>query len=100
MALPVRNQRTEVARWDPFAEVQRLRSELSRFFEGLDEVSPLLGDGFIPLAERKDRERVGVLRRRTRSVGRFRYEIFVAGRGRRGRRHRLARRGRAHGAGA
>jgi HSP20 family protein len=113
MALPVRNQRTEVARWDPFAEVQRLRSELGRFFEGWDKMSPLLGDGFIPQTdmeetddayivelelpgvkkrdidvslagrrlivsgERKEKERVGVLRRRTRSMGRFRYEILL-----------------------
>jgi HSP20 family protein len=31
------------------------------------------------LGERKERERKGILRRRTRSVGRFRYEIVLPG---------------------
>lgn len=29
--------------------------------------------------ERKERERVGILRRRTRSVGRFHYEVVLPG---------------------
>lgn len=51
MALPVRHQQTESTRWDPFAEVQRLGSELSRFFKGWDEGASLRGDGFVPLAD-------------------------------------------------
>jgi HSP20 family protein len=31
------------------------------------------------MGERKERERKGILRRRTRSVGRFRYEIVLPG---------------------
>jgi HSP20 family protein len=117
MALPVRQQNTEPARWDPMADVQSLASQLGQLFEGWDDLPSLLGgDGaFLPQAdvtetddayvveielpgvnkedidialsgrrllvtgERKEEERTGILRRRTRRVGRFRYEVLLPG---------------------
>jgi HSP20 family protein len=118
MALAVRpqNQRSDVSRWDPMAELQRMQSQLGRLFEGWGDLQSVTGDGFfVPLAdveetddayvielelpgvdkkdfdismsgrrlsvtgERKEKERVGVLRRRTRTVGRFEYEIVLPG---------------------
>ena len=37
------------------------------------------GDIVTVTGERKERERVGILRRRTRTVGRFRYEVLLPG---------------------
>jgi HSP20 family protein len=117
MALPVRQQNTEPARWDPMADVQSLASQLGQLFEGWDDLPSLMGgDGaFLPQAdvtetddayvveielpgvnkedidislsgrrllvtgERKEEERTGILRRRTRRVGRFRYEVLLPG---------------------
>ena len=117
MALPVRQQNTEPARWAPMADIQNLASQLGRIFEGWDDLPAMLsGDGsFVPQAdvmetddayvaeielpgvhkkdidisvsgrrllvtgERKEVERTGILRRRTRRVGRFRYEIVLPG---------------------
>jgi HSP20 family protein len=115
MAQPVRDKSTSVARPDPFAEYERLHSELTRLFEGEGQLPSLLRDGFLPLAdveetedvytielelpgikkedidislagrrltvsgERKEKERKGVLRRRTRSVGRFYFEVTLPG---------------------
>lgn len=114
MALPVRrNDDSDVARWDPFAELSRLNQQLQRYADNWRDLPSLLGDGFAPLAdveetdeafvveielagvkkddveielsgrrlvvtgERKERERVGILRKRTRTVGRFRYEVVL-----------------------
>lgn len=118
MALPVRRQSnptTQPARWDPIATMQRLSSDLDRFFDGWDDGLSILDGEFVPVAdveetddafivevelpgvkkddvdislsgrrleisgERKEKERVGILRRQTRSVGRFRYEIVLPG---------------------
>ena len=114
MALPVRRtDGSDVARWDPFAELSRLNHQLQRYVDNWRDLPSLLGDGFSPLAdveetddafvveielagvkkddvdielsgrrlvvsgERKERERVGILRKRTRTVGRFRYEVVL-----------------------
>ena len=43
-----------------------------------DDVSvELSGRRLVVSGERKERERVGILRKRTRSVGRFYYEVFL-----------------------
>jgi len=120
MALPVRrasDDRGEVARWDPFAELDRFHRQLGSFLDDF-RMPDLLGDGlraFTPLAdveettdaylveielpgvkrddvdievagrrvtvhgERKEKERVGFLRTRERTVGRFHYEVTLPG---------------------
>lgn len=115
MALPVRHNGSDVARWDPVAELNRLNQQLTRLLGGWDDFPSLVGDGFTPLAdveesddaytveievpgvkrddvsvelagrrlvvsgERKEKERVGILRKRTRSIGRFHYEVLLPG---------------------
>ncbi len=118
MALPVRrggDDRSAVARWDPFDELDRLNRQLSSYLESFRQLPNLLGDAFTPLAdveetddaykveielpgvkrddidievagrrvtvhgERKEKERVGILRRRERTVGRFHYEVTLPG---------------------
>lgn len=118
MALPVRrtrDDRAEVARWDPFNELDRLNRQLTSYLESFRSLPNLLDAAFTPLAdveetddayvveielpgvnpddvdieisgrrvsvqgERKEKERVGILRRRERTVGRFRYEVTLAG---------------------
>jgi len=118
MALPVRRQSTPTTmpgRWDPLAAMERLSSELGRFFAEWDDLPSVFDGEFVPLAdveetddayivevevpgvkkddidislvgrrlvisgERKEKERVGILRRRTRSTGRFRYEVLLPG---------------------
>lgn len=119
MALPVRqtsgNGVTELERWNPFEEFDRLHRQLLSW---LDTWSPLswpdvATTAFTPVAdveetddaylvelevpgikrddldievsgrrlsvrgERKEKERVGVLRRRERAVGRFSYELTL-----------------------
>ncbi len=114
MALPARRNDAEAARWDPFAELNRLNQQLRSYLERWNEL-PSLAGAFTPLAdveelddayvieielpgikrddvsvevagqrltvsgERKERERVGILRRRTRTVGRFHYEVLLPG---------------------
>jgi len=114
MATDVRNERQSgLRRWDPFAELQRVQSDLSRVINS--ELAELPGDAFVPSAdieetddayvvelelpgvdkddidvsvsgrrltvtgERKEKERTGVLRRRTRTVGRFEFEAVLPG---------------------
>ena len=46
----------------------------------LEDVSVEVAGGRLTVSgERKERERVGILRRRTRTVGRFHYEVFLPG---------------------
>ena len=125
MALPFRRTSDDrtgsdssvVARWEPFAELDRLHGQLGTFLDGF-RMPDLLGDGprpFTPLAdveetphaylveielpgvkrdhvdieiagrrvtvhgERKEKERVGFLRKRERTVGRFHYEVTLPG---------------------
>ncbi len=115
MVLPTRRSEADTARWDPWAELQRINQQLSQYLgTGGDQRSSPAG-AFIPLAdveesdegylvevelpgvkredvslevsgrrltvsgERKERERVGILRRRTRSVGRFEYQVTLPG---------------------
>jgi HSP20 family protein len=104
-----------MARYDPFAEFNRLAQQMAQAFESQwPDLPALLGrEGFAPPAdveetedaylidldlpevdkddieievtgrrlvvsgERKQKERTGVLRRQTRVVGRFRYEVTL-----------------------
>ena len=118
MALPVRrasDDRGEVARWDPFSELERVNRQLASYLESWRNLPSLVGDAFTPLAdveatdgsyvvevelpgvkredvdieiagrrvgvrgERKEKERVGILRKRERTVGRFHYEVALPG---------------------
>ena len=115
MALPVRREMAEAARWDPLAELNRLSQQLQGYLERWSDLPSLASGAFTPLAdveenddayvveielpgvkrddvtvevsgrrlsvsgERKERERVGILRRRTRTVGRFHYEVVLPG---------------------
>lgn len=117
---PTQQRPTEVARWDPFEDLEHLWEQLAQVFPSWPRVGgqrPATGMDaeFIPLAdveeaedaylvemelpgvdkkdinvelsgrrltvtgERKEKERVGTVRRRTRMVGRFRYEILLPG---------------------
>lgn len=118
MALPVRrttDDHGEVARWDPFGELERLNRQLAGYLDSWPSPSGLLDRAFTPRAdveetddaytvevelpgiarddvdievagrrvsvhgERKEKERVGILRRRERTVGRFHYEVTLPG---------------------
>ena len=116
---PTQQRTTEVARWDPFEDLEHLREQLSQIFPSWPRLTDQRRSGigmdaeFIPLAdveetddaymvemelpgvdkkdvnvelsgrrltvtgERKEKERKGTVRRRTRMVGRFRYEILL-----------------------
>jgi HSP20 family protein len=117
MALPVRrsNDSTELAHWDPVAQLDRLNRQLAGYLDSWRQLPGLVGASFRPLAdleetddayaveielpgvkrdqvdleiagrrltvrgERRERERVGILRRRERVVGRFHYEVTLPG---------------------
>jgi HSP20 family protein len=113
MTLPMhqRNRRpADVARWDPFEELQQ---QIAQVFQDLPALRTGLAGEFVPLAdveetddafivelelpgvrkedvnievagrrvlvtgERKEKERKGILRHQTRTVGRFHYEIML-----------------------
>ena len=118
---PTQQRPTEVARRDPFEDLEHLWEQLAQVFPSWPRVAGQRGPGagmdaeFIPLADveetedayliemelpgvdkkdinvelsgrrltvtgqRKEKERVGTVRRRTRMVGRFRYEILLPG---------------------
>ena len=114
MALPVRLQHREPAKWEGFSGLSELRSHLDSLFSGWSDLVSRAG-AFTPLAdveetdeayvaeielpgvkredvslevagrrltvsgERKERERVGILRKRTRTVGQFHYEVVLPG---------------------
>lgn len=97
----------EAIRWDPFAEIDRLTQQLQGYVQrwagggftpladveeaddaytaeielpGVkrDDVSvEVSGRRLTVTAERKERERAGILRRRTRVAGRFHYEVVL-----------------------
>ena len=114
MSLSTTQQRPpELARWDPFQELQQIQRQFAQVFQawpGFDggtdaDFSPpvdveetpdayvvdlelpgvkkgdvnieLVGRRLVVSGERKEKERKGVLRRRTRAVGTFRYEIVL-----------------------
>jgi len=117
MALPVRrkNESSERAGFDAFAQLDRLNEQLSSYLDSWRQLPSPLSGAFTPLAdveevpdayvvdielpgikkedldisiagrrltvtgERKERERVGILRRRERVVGRFHYEVTLPG---------------------
>ena len=109
MTLPVRRAEREVARpgtiWDPFGEdFERLfdfRSLFSEVFTPLADVEEtddayvvdlelpgvkkddveieIAGRRLTVTGERRERQRVGIFRRRSRVTGRFRYEITLPG---------------------
>jgi HSP20 family protein len=104
-----------MTRWDPFMEIERMHTELSRFLQGITDAPIAAVGGFVPLADleetddeyvieielpgvqredidvaisdrrvrvtgvRKEKERKGILRRRTRAVGEFAFEIALPG---------------------
>ncbi|MCU1354469.1 MAG: heat shock protein Hsp20 [Acidimicrobiales bacterium] len=107
MALAVRNPRNErTQQWDPLADIERMLSRLPDWSDVSEEAYVPLADveetdsayiidlelpgvdkSDIDIAvmnrrltvtgERKEREREGILRRRTRTVGRFNFEIIL-----------------------
>lgn len=113
MALPVRRGRQETARFDPFAELNRLQDQLSGYLERWGDLTRLPEGAFTPLAdveetddawvaelelagvdkddidievsggrltvsgERREKQRTGKLRRRSRTVGQFHFELAV-----------------------
>jgi HSP20 family protein len=115
MALALQNRRSssDLGRWDPLTDIERLRSQITALLDGASDAPDPLEGVFVPMAdveetddayvieielpgvdrkdidisvvgrrllvtgERKERERVGLLRRRTRRVGEFRYEVVV-----------------------
>jgi HSP20 family protein len=115
MAVPSRPRGNELARPEPFGELQRFNADLGQWLESLFDLPIATSDAFTPFAdveeaddtylveielpgvdkkdvdiaidgrrltvtgERKERERTGILRRRTRSVGRFHYEVVLPG---------------------
>lgn len=113
MALPVRRGRSETARFDPFAELNRLQEQLGGYLERWGDLAGLVEGAFTPLAdveetddawvadielpgvnkddidievsggrltvsgERREKQRTGKLRRRSRTVGQFHFELTV-----------------------
>jgi HSP20 family protein len=54
MALPVRrsnDDRAELARWDPFSELERFHRQLANYLDSWRQFPDLLGGGFTPLAD-------------------------------------------------
>ena len=108
MALPARQQHREPNGWEGFGGLSQLRSQLDSLLSGWDGAFTPLADveetdeayvaeielpgvGADDLSvevagrrltvtgERKEKERVGILRKRTRTVGRFHYEVLLPG---------------------
>ena len=110
-----RTQSSDMTGWDPFMEIERMHTELSRFLQGITDAPIAAARGFVPLADleetddeyvieielpgverkdidvaisdrrvrvtgvRKEKERKGILRRRTRAVGEFAFEMVLPG---------------------
>ena len=104
MALPVRRPKSELHNRDPLAGPGRLGSQLMSLagaFTPLADVEEtddaylveielagvrredltveVTGSSLTVSGERKERERTGILRRRTRTVGRFLYQVDLPG---------------------
>jgi HSP20 family protein len=108
VSLPVRQQHREPNGWDGFGGLSQLRSQLDSLLSGwegaftpladveetdeaylaeielpgvgADDLSvEVAGRRLTVTGERKEKERVGILRKRTRTVGRFHYEVLLPG---------------------
>ncbi|MHB1534598.1 MAG: Hsp20/alpha crystallin family protein [Acidimicrobiales bacterium] len=113
MPLPVRRNREETSRFDPFNELRRVQDQLSGYLDRWNTTAGLFEGAFTPLAdveetddawvaeielpgvdkddvdievsgsrltvsgERREKQRSGTLRRRTRTVGQFHFELSV-----------------------
>ena len=93
MVLPVRKD-DDLVGWNPLALLDRAFTPLADVEETDDayivevelagvkqeDVSVEVAGSHVTVSgERKERQRVGILRRRTRTVGRFRYDVDLPG---------------------
>ena len=108
MSLPARQRNHEPNGWEGFGGLSQLRSQLDSLLSGwegaftpladveetdeayvaeielpgvgADDLSvEVAGRRLTVTGERKEKERVGILRKRTRTVGRFHYEVLLPG---------------------
>jgi HSP20 family protein len=104
MSLPVRSQPRDASRWSglesllagfddllsragaftPLADIEETGEAYVAEIElpgvAIDDLSvEVAGRRLTVTGERKEKERVGILRRRTRTVGRFHYEVLLPG---------------------
>jgi len=111
MALPVRQNNTDITRWDPFRDLAELDARMNRIFESAmgtrrsamwtppvdveetdtsyvveaelpevqkDDISIELTNNVLSIhGEAKERERVGILRHKTRRTGEFDYRMTM-----------------------
>ena len=97
MSLPVRHREGRAEQWSPLEELDRLvegfvpMADIEESDDAFtlelevpgvkkDDISvEVSGRRVVVSGERKEKERVGILRRRTRSVGRFDFEVTLPG---------------------